>query len=296
MIYHHFLYSSEAFFPYFMKRIKIADRISSFKTHVYQRNLNFFIEFQGLFDPEVKDALQLGPHVLPVGRFEIERINVLVLLRRILGILNRAVRPIAKPIRMFLHIGMVGGTLKGNVQGDLDPPLAGCVNQPSEIVERAKLRVNGFVPALLRTDSPRAAHVVHLSLGSVVLSFSECLADGMNRRQIQHIKSHFGNVRQPCLDIFQRPVHSWLRRARPREHFVPRTEASPLAIDGDLQLPLVLGREFAIRITLHERQQFGVLADLCDASERILIAQPRYPCFENPNVRRVGPLDSRGTS
>ena len=48
-------------------------------------------------DPVDEDALQLFPQAAPVFALEIEGINVLIFLRRILGILNRAVGPLLEP-------------------------------------------------------------------------------------------------------------------------------------------------------------------------------------------------------
>ena len=86
------------------------------------------------------------------------------------------------------------------------PCCSAASTKPCEIVKRAQLRVNRLVAAFLRTDSPRAAHVVRLGLGGVVLSFAKRLADRMNGRQIQHVESHFGDVGQASLDIFQRAM------------------------------------------------------------------------------------------
>ena len=42
------------------------------------------------------------------SRLEIERIDVLIFLRRILGVLNRAVGPLAKPLGMLADVRMIG--------------------------------------------------------------------------------------------------------------------------------------------------------------------------------------------
>ena len=50
-------------------------------------------------DPEQRDVEQRLPQRPPVVAFEVERVDVLVLLRRILGVLDRAVGPVAEPLR-----------------------------------------------------------------------------------------------------------------------------------------------------------------------------------------------------
>ena len=93
-----------------------------------------------LRDPELEHALQLGPESFPVRGLEIERVDVLVFLRRVLRILDRAVGALQKPFRMLAHVGMVGSALEGDVEGDLDAALAGLRDQAPEILERAELR------------------------------------------------------------------------------------------------------------------------------------------------------------
>src|SRR5690606_23228028 len=52
-----------------------------------------------LLDPEAEDALQLLPERLPLIRLEIEGIDVLVLLRRVLRVLHGPVGSRAEPFR-----------------------------------------------------------------------------------------------------------------------------------------------------------------------------------------------------
>ena len=113
-------------------------------------------------DPELEDALQLGPEAARVFAFKVEWINVLVLLRRVLGVLHRAVGPLLEPRRMLAHIGMVGRALECDVQRDRNAAAARLGHQRVEVGEGAKLRLQGLVPALLCADRPRAADVVGL--------------------------------------------------------------------------------------------------------------------------------------
>src|SRR5687768_8828079 len=53
-----------------------------------------------LLDPEAHYALELLPQRLPVLRVEIDRVNVFVALWRVLGVADRAVRPVAEPLRV----------------------------------------------------------------------------------------------------------------------------------------------------------------------------------------------------
>ena len=73
-----------------------------------------------LLDPEQEHVSQFAPHRLPIFTFEVERVDVLVFLRRILGILNCAVRPATKPLPMILYVRMVRRDLKSDIQRNLD--------------------------------------------------------------------------------------------------------------------------------------------------------------------------------
>src|ERR1700758_2527755 len=51
-----------------------------------------------------------------IGSIEINRIDVLVFLGRVLGILDAPVRPMMKPIRMLAHPRMVGRALDREIE------------------------------------------------------------------------------------------------------------------------------------------------------------------------------------
>ena len=72
-------------------------------------------DLDALLDPEQEHISEFTPHRLPILAFEIERVDVLVFLRRILRILNCAVRPAAKPLRVILYVRMVRRSLKRDI-------------------------------------------------------------------------------------------------------------------------------------------------------------------------------------
>src|SRR5262249_2624502 len=87
-----------------------------------------------LVDPELRDAFQLLPERLPVFRLEVEGIDVLIFFRWVLGILNAAVRAVAKPFGMFPHIGMIGRALEREIQGNLDAVFFRLGDQAPEVL------------------------------------------------------------------------------------------------------------------------------------------------------------------
>lgn len=72
-----------------------------------------------LLDPKIGDALQFLPKLGPVRPLEIQGVNVLVFLGRILRVLDAAIGTMLEPFRMLPDVGMVGRALIGEVQGKL---------------------------------------------------------------------------------------------------------------------------------------------------------------------------------
>src|SRR5262249_34491043 len=128
--------------------------------------------------PEQEDTPQLVPQRLPVLRLEVDRIDVLVFLGRVLCILDGAIRPLAEPFGMGLHPGMVRRALEGDVDGDLDVVIVGAGEEMLEIVESAEVGVKGLVSSFRRADTPRTADVAGLSGHRIVLALAKLSADG----------------------------------------------------------------------------------------------------------------------
>src|SRR5438876_2500293 len=90
--------------------------------------------------PEQNNVLHLLPEIFPVGVIEIQWIHILVFLRRILGVFDVSVRAMKKPLRMLFHVRMVRGTVDREIESDLHSSGSHLIDQPVEIVKRAKLR------------------------------------------------------------------------------------------------------------------------------------------------------------
>ena len=209
-------------------------------------------------DPVIEHALQSGPHGAPVVALEIERINVLVLLRRVLGVLDGAVGAPAKPLRMGLYPGMIGRALKCNVKGDFDAMRRCSSDQVTEIFSRPQRGQDRLVPALRRANGPRAADIAGLRHQAVIPPLAVHETNRMDRREIQHVEAHARNGRKPRLDILEGTVDARLARCRAREQFVPGTEASTRALGGQGQLDGMTGLEPAVGIARHDCGHFLV--------------------------------------
>src|SRR5919108_4252205 len=88
-----------------------------------------------LLDPEAENALEFLPECLPMLCIEVKGIDVLIFLGRIFRVLHGAIRAPPEPLRVLLYIGMIGGTLEGDIDRYLDPIFLGCGEQAPEIVQ-----------------------------------------------------------------------------------------------------------------------------------------------------------------
>ena len=88
-------------------------------------------------DPKQNHALQLFPQLPPVWRLEVEGKDILIFLRRVLRILNRAVGTGTEPFRVFSQIRMVGRALERKIQRNLDIAGPGICDQPVKVFQSA---------------------------------------------------------------------------------------------------------------------------------------------------------------
>ena len=109
--------------------------------------------------PEPDDAEHLGVDAVVVV-VEVDRVDVLVLLRRVLGVGDGAVGPRGEPLGVVLGPGVVGRRLQRQVEGHLEAELAGARHERVEVVEAAEVGVDRVVPAVLGPDRPGRAGVV----------------------------------------------------------------------------------------------------------------------------------------
>ena len=93
---------------------------------------------------------------------EVERVDVLVLLGRVLGVGDGAVRAGGEPLRVLGDPGMVGRALQREVERNLEAEVRGRGHEVVEVVDGAELRMDGVVPAGRGADGPRRPDVLRL--------------------------------------------------------------------------------------------------------------------------------------
>ena len=154
--------------------------------------------------PKVDDLLTCIPqrHAGGLGTGpKVDRIDVLVLLGRVLGVGDRAVRTPVEPLGVVPDPRVVRRAVQRVVEGDFHPVTGRRPHQVVEIVERAELGVERGVPAFLGADGPGAPRVPRPGRERVVPPFAERVADGVNGRQVEDIEAQ---VSQPG-DLAGRP-------------------------------------------------------------------------------------------
>ena len=178
---------------------------------------------------------------------EVQWVDVLVLLRRILGVGDRAVRQGGEPVGMLGRPRMVGGGLQGQIECDLHAEFACAREEILEVLLRAELWVDRVVTTLRRPDRPRRSDVVRRRDQRVVGPLAVDLADRVDWRQVDHIESHVGDAREILSRGQERAVHGVAvvvpAARRSREHLVPRSVERATSVGPNPQIT-TLGHEF----------------------------------------------------
>ena len=162
------------------------------------------------------------------SRVEVDVVDVLVALGRVLGVLERAVRAAVEPVGVLAQPGVVGRALDREVERDRDAELGRAGGQAGELPLVSELGVQRGVPAGLAADRPRAAGIRAARGRRVVAALAVRLADRVHGGQVEHVEAELGELRQHLLDA---------REAAPRarEELVPGAERRALGVDGDLE-------------------------------------------------------------
>jgi hypothetical protein len=198
------------------------------------------------------DLEQRLPEPPPVLGVPVDVVDVLVLLGRVLGVLERAVGAAVEPLRVLGQPRVVGAALDGEVQGDLDAVVARAVAQVAEVLLGAEVGVDRVVAAeVMVADRPRRAGVVRAGLERVVAALAVLDADRVDRGQVEDVEPELGEARQLGLDAVE-------AAPRAREQLVPGAEAGALAVDLELDGPLERGGVVAGGVRLGLLEELGV--------------------------------------
>ena len=188
-------------------------------------------------DPQLHDPQHLLVDALGIV-VEVQGIDVLVLLGRVLRVGDGPVQAGGEPFGMFLHPRMVGGGLEGEVEGQLQSEGLRLRDEPLEGLEITQVGVDGVVPAVERTDGPRGPRVVGGRVETVVLPLPEGRTDGMDRGQVGHVETHRRDrleTRVRGVETTRDPVALLVAHGPlgAREELVPRRVEGAAAFDAD---------------------------------------------------------------
>src|SRR5207249_9496852 len=117
--------------------------------------------------------------------------------------------------------------LNREIERDLDPELLRVRHELAELLLSSQGRLDGVVAALRRGYRPRAPDGATLSLLGVVPALAVRYADGVDRRQVEHVEAELSEARQKLADAGEAAPGA-------REELVPRAEAGEGPVDVDL--------------------------------------------------------------
>ena len=142
--------------------------------------------------PVPDDSQHLGVDALGVV-VEVDRVDVLVLLRRVLRVGDGAVGAGGEPLRVLAHPGVVGRGLQRQVEGHLEAELP----WPAPRRRRSRAACRGrdgwrrARPSSSR--SPRVSRRRRARGQGVVRALAVHLADRVDRREVDHVEAHRGD-------------------------------------------------------------------------------------------------------
>src|SRR5262249_39222261 len=122
--------------------------------------------------PVEDDVAERVPEPQPFVAVEVQVVDVLVALGRVLGVLERAVRAPVEPLGVLGEPGVARGAVKAVVDADLTAELAPARHEPLEVLDRPELGVDAGVASIGAADRPRAADVALLRVLGVVLALA----------------------------------------------------------------------------------------------------------------------------
>ena len=161
--------------------------------------------------------------------------DVFVFLGRVLGIADGAVGPPPEPFRMLRQPRVVGRALDREVERNLHVVVPAGRDEAAEVREGAELGMDGVVAALGGADRIEASRVVGGGLRRVVAALAVGAADRMDRREIDHVEAHPGDVGQPGDAVVEGAVPARHRALAARHHLVPCPGAGERAVDNERQ-------------------------------------------------------------
>ena len=151
-------------------------------------------DLHAVADPQAEDLEPRVPETAPVLGLEVDVVDVLVLLGRVLGVLQGAVGAVEEPLGVLLQPRVVGRALQRDVERDLEAVLLARRDERVEVLERAQLRRDRLVAAVGGADPVDAARVARARNERVVLALAVGGADRVDRREVEDVEAQLGDL------------------------------------------------------------------------------------------------------
>ena len=139
--------------------------------------------FDILRDPILYNAKDLLKKPLVVI-IKINRVDILILFRRIFCVCDSSIRALCKKFFMCFHPRMIGGALQGKIERNLYIQFLCCGNKFLKILKSSQFWVYCIVATIGTADTPWNPAISRLCGRGIIFSFSKRDADGMNWRKI----------------------------------------------------------------------------------------------------------------
>ena len=149
-------------------------------------------DLHAVIDPYLHHPTHLGVDARRVV-VEIERVDVLVLLRRVLRVGDRAVRPRREPFGVARDPRVIGRALQGDVHRHLEAEPLRLRDEEVEVLEGAQRRLDRVVPAVLAPDRVRGARILRAGVERVVRPLAVDRADRVDRGEVDDVEAHVGD-------------------------------------------------------------------------------------------------------
>lgn len=131
---------------------------------------------------------------------------------------------------------MIRRALHGEIERELEAVFQAGRHQRAEVLDGAELGMQCIVPTLGRADRVGRAGLALGCDGGIVAALAAGAADRVDRREIQHVKTHRGDVGHARDAVAQRAVLAGDRALAARHHLIPGPEARVVAVDDQREV------------------------------------------------------------
>src|SRR5262249_33730783 len=124
-----------------------------------------------------------------------------------------------------------------------------------------ELRMHGHMATGCGANGPGTAGIVEAGHRGIVLPLTMRLPDGMNGREVEHVKAHARYIGEARCTGLEGAMLAWHRSAGAWKHLIPGAEAGLVAIYHHRELAWVDRSKVAVGVGGHQPEQARVIED-----------------------------------